>query len=138
MIGTNPLESSMWFRRKLPTFTSVFILLVGQEDENTAEQVHKINEKVHTVPNVVIIPHTSFFNNELCVVKNETAHNNKTQNENGLVSDLNAKEQIGNAHEQEETETVKKESTEEKVLLLVAKQRTHRETDENHKSGHQR
>jgi len=59
--------------------TTLVVLLVGQDDEQTAEYSDEINEQVERVTNEIVIAHSALLNDHLSVVKYKATHHQQSE-----------------------------------------------------------
>ena len=52
--------------------------LLGQKDQQIAENIDEINEKINRVPDVIFVSKTALSDDQLSVIKNKSAHNGKS------------------------------------------------------------
>lgn len=73
----------------------LLLLLVGEQDHDLAEQLHKINEQLDAVPDEVVVPTSALLDNELGIVEHEATHDEQTQVHVHLKDDPGLEEDVG-------------------------------------------
>lgn len=58
--------------------------LLGQNDKQSSEDTNKVNEEFHGMYHKVLIAHSAFFNDQLCVKQHKSTHKYKAKVEVGL------------------------------------------------------
>lgn len=109
----------------------VVLLIHGQKDHQLPEDGDKVQEQVHTVPDVILVSHLSFLDDELSVKQHESTHDGQTEVHMGLEDHDRANENVDQGHEHEDGEAGHQSASQEQVAPALGIQSTHGEAQED-------
>lgn len=115
----------------------LLVLFAGKDLHEVTEQLDKVNEQIHCVPDEVVVSSPAFSHNELSVVKYKAAHDGQTKVHVHLVKESWAEENVGKAEHQEPAQSGHEGTPKVEPLPLVAEEGADGEANEDQTGPHQ-
>lgn len=112
--------------------TIPIIYLLGEDDDQTSEDAHEVDEEVEGVRDEITATLTSLLDDQLSVVEDETAHHDQPQVEMYLEQPLGAEEEVGQGEEDHRVEDGHQSAAQIQVFSSFGQHRADGEAHEDH------
>lgn len=116
----------------------LILLIHGQNDHELPEDGHKVQEQVDTVPDVILVPHLSFLDDELSVKQHEPTHDGQPEVHMGLKEHDGAEEHVEEGHQQQNGEARHQSASKEQVAPALGIQSTQGKAEEDDRGAQER